>query len=744
MSNERRPILGRGENLVEPITKSSGGGPKKYPRSYSEALELVTSNLKQLESEITKIPEEKRMNKIVVTVRLHEDFLAKSYTPETFFRNLNYENIGSRKWITDSGKESKMNFIKLDPNNIDNNIKTLTSFNTKSFKDDLRKIEEINILNVDETVLGFEESWDNGRVELVLHPFEETQLVLEKLYSLLDLTAEQRQKVKYKKYDNGPLFVSTIISKDKLKNVAEFNPLRTVHPLKVEVNSFSKDPFIVKVKEPVAPPIPTKKIGIIDGGVNLGNPFFSSYVTQNFEVASPPSNMFTQHGSNVASMALYGDLYGMKKDEQLMPPILGIESIRVFPTSDSDDIDLYESIDLIEEAVPKLKDVDVFNVSVGPIGNILDDDISRFTTALDQLSYDYKKLFTVAVGNTGSKPSPLNRIQSPADMVNGIGVGSYSINQGGDYSRAIYSSVGFGREGCKIKPDLCEHGGSTSRPLQVLNSDSFSMNNVMGTSFSAPVVAKKAAELMLKSKDVGVLTARALLTQNASNEIQEVNHELGYGACISRTDDILTCSKNKVTILYNNEMSVKNSAKLRIPLPQNSSAKKYKISWTIVSDTQPNPLFAEGYTSTALEDTFYPNENKFNYRLGKTSYARNIVHQSKEIQELKAKGFNQSTIQASSTPMKFASEADRRNEQKWDTVVKRSKVCLAKTLDYPFLTVHALDRETTKTRVRYSVAITVEALNYNGDLYDEIMNEYRVLQPINVQLENELRISNKF
>lgn len=85
MSNERRPILGRGENLVEPITKSSGGGPKKYPRPYSEALELVTSNLKQLESEITKIPEEKRMNKIVVTVRLHEDFLAKSYTPETFF-----------------------------------------------------------------------------------------------------------------------------------------------------------------------------------------------------------------------------------------------------------------------------------------------------------------------------------------------------------------------------------------------------------------------------------------------------------------------------------------------------------------------------------------------------------------------------------------------------------------------------------------------------------------------------------
>lgn len=742
MSNERRPILGQGENLVEPIIKKNGGAPKKYPRSYSEALKLVTSNLRKLESEIAKMPEKKRMNKVVVTVRLNEAFLAKSYTPDTFFRNLNYENVGSRKWTTETGKESKMNFVKIDPNNINSNIDILEKYVTKSFKDDIRKIEEINILNVDETILGFEKTWDKGRVEFVLHPFEETQIVLEKLYSLLELTSEQKQKVRYKKYENGPLFVSTVITKDKLDNIADFNPLRTVHPLKVEVNSFNNDPFAIKVTEPTAESLPSKKIGIIDGGVNLSNPFFSKYVTQKFEVTSPSSDMFMRHGSNVASMALYGDLYDKNNDEPLATPLLGIESIRVFPTSDSEDIDLYEAIDLIEEAIPKLKNVDVFNVSIGPVGNILDDDISRFTTALDQLSYEYKKLFTVAVGNTGSKPYPLNRIQSPSDMVNGIGVGSYAINSNGDYSRAVYSSVGFGREGCKIKPDLCEHGGSSNRPLQVLNSDSYSMNNVTGTSFSAPIVAKKAAELILKSKDVGVLTARALLTQHASNEIQEVNHELGYGVCVSQTDDILTCSDNKVTILYNNEMSVKNSAKLRIPLPKNSSAKKYKISWTIVSDTQPNPLFAEGYTSTALEDTFYPNENTFNYRLDKSTYARNISYQSKEIELLMARGFKKSTIQASSTPKKFASEADKRNEQKWDTVVKRSTVCMAKTLDYPFLTVHALDRETDKKRVRYSVAITIEALNYSGNLYDEIMNEYRVLHPINVQLENELRISN--
>ena len=38
---------------------------------------------------------------------------------------------------------------------------------------------------------------------------------------------------------------------------------------------------------------------------------------------------------------------------------MGVESIRVFPSVDSSDIDLYEAIDLIEEAIPRLEDIDV-------------------------------------------------------------------------------------------------------------------------------------------------------------------------------------------------------------------------------------------------------------------------------------------------------------------------------------------------------------------------------------------------
>ncbi|WP_141903878.1 S8 family peptidase [Lysinibacillus sp. Y5S-8] len=739
--NLRRPILGRGENLVEPINKNSAGGPKEFPRSYEEAKKLVKEELVKVKKDIDSIPFEKKMDEVVIAVRLNEKFLAKSYTPNSFFGALDVENVGSRKWITDSGKESKLNFVKIQPKNIDNGLMLLDSIRSKSFKEDLRKIEEINLLNKDEVALGFEDTWDNGRVELVLHPYEEAEIVLDKLFTLLNIPKEHRSKIKYKAYEHGPIFVSINLSREDINLLTDFNPLRTVHPMDFELNSVFTDLIPNKVNPPVSTVTPVKKVGVIDGGVNIQNPFFQQSTTQYYEVDSLPSDSFMTHGTNVSSLILYGDLQNFQEGVAVPSPVLGVESIRVFPTSNPSDVDLYESIDLIEKAVPQLTDIDVFNVSVGPKGSILDDDISRFTTALDQLAYDHRKLFIVAVGNSGMSQEPYNRIESPSDMVNGIGVGAYQINVDGNYSRAPYSSIGFGREGCKIKPDFCEHGGSALHPIQVLGTEEYAMQNVQGTSFAAPIVARKAAELMLKSNDIGVLTARSLLTQASSSEIDEIDHEFGYGICAKNVDDILLCTPNKVTIVYNNEMSVRNYAKLKLPVPQTCGAKKIKISWTVVVVTPPNPLFAESYTSTAIEDALHPHEDKYNLYKNSRTLKRNIITDADSIQELLDDEWKLGSIPASVTPNKFATESERRDDLKWDTVAKRSKVFQANSLKNPFLTFHALDRDTDKTRVRYSVAVTIEAIEYQGDLYQEILSEYPVLQPINVRLEQEIRTS---
>lgn len=737
----RRPILGKGENLVEPVYKSGSGGPKTYPRTYEAAKELVKSEILKVKTDIEKIPHDKKMRDVVIAVRLNEKFLAKSYTPDVFFRELRIVNIGSRRWITSDGKESKLNFVKVQPENLEESLRVLESVRTNNFKDDLRKIEEINLLSSEEVVLGFEEDWELGRVELVLHPYEDAQSVLRKLFALLNLDEDESGKVKYKIYEEGPIFVSINLSRNELDLIKDFNPLRTIHPLEYELNTNFADLIPNKVSLHEEQVMPVKKIGMIDGGVNLRNPFFSEVTSQRYEVNSLPSDDFTAHGSSVASLMLYGDLYDLPEGHTLSNPIFGIESIRVFPTNDLNDIDLYEVIDLIEEVVPELHDIDVFNVSIGPKGSILDDDISRFTLALDKLAYDYKKLFVVAVGNSGANMRPYNRIQAPADMVNGIGVGAYQINEDGNYARAAYSSIGFGREGCKIKPDFCEHGGSRLRPIQVLGTEDYSMRNVQGTSFAAPIVSRKAAELMMKSNDVGVLTARCLLVQSSSNEIGEINDETGFGICVENVNEILTCTKNKVTIIYNNEMSVKNFAKLKIPVPDNCEAKKIKISWTIVVDTPANPLFVEGYTSTSIEDVLHPHENKYALYKEKRTVKKHIIEDAEEIERMLADDWKIGNIPASVSPERFTTESERRDDLKWDTVAKRSKTFLSSSLKNPFLTFHAIDRETDKTRIRYSVAVTVEALNYDGDLYNEILTEYTVLQPIHFEIEQEINNS---
>ena len=74
----------------------------------------------------------------------------------------------------------------------------------------------------------------------------------------------------------------------------------------------------------------------------------------------------------------------------------------------------------------------LYNLSFGPRGAIVDDDISRFTYALDRLSMlPHHPLFCVAVGNDGDLPYPFNRIQAPSDLVNGLGIGAYTFDKNG-------------------------------------------------------------------------------------------------------------------------------------------------------------------------------------------------------------------------------------------------------------------------------------------------------------------------
>lgn len=741
---DRRPILGKGEYLVDSVRKKINTGPKKYPRTYEEGKELIINNLNNLKNEIPEIPKEKRMNEVIIGIKLSEGFLAKSYEPNSLFRQFEFKSVGTKYWETENKTKAKMNYVKIQPDLIDENINILLSDTnkTKSFKEDVCKVEEMFLVNETEIIKGFTTGWDTGRVELVLHPFDEIEELVNKLANIIGNNVED---LNIKQYDDGPTFVSAKLNREQLELIKDFNPLRIAKPLTFGLKSSETyEDKIINEKVIFEGPSTIGKIGLIDGGIIKNHTFLKGYTRQVHEVSSLNSSMFNDHGTKVAGVLMYGDLNSYETNE-IPSSKFEIESIRVLPTNDPGDIDLYESIDLIEEVVPTLDDVNVFNISVGPHEPIDDDYISRFTYSLDRLAYKHKKLFVVAAGNDGDMESPYNRVQIPADIANGLSVGAYA----NDSNPARYSSVGYGREGCVIKPELSEVGG----PMLLLSNEDYYLENKSGTSFSSPLIARKAAEIMARNNEFNYLTTRALLIHFADNGIDSINNRDGFGKS-PEVLDILKSTNNNVTVVYNNRMSVSSHAKIRIPVPRNTNAQKFKITWTIVVESNPNPLNAESYTSCGIEDTFYPNENKFRFTLKededskKKTKTKHVINDTVEIEELLEQGYTKSEYPITKSATTFLTEEERRALLKWDTVTKKSISYTKKdTLDNPFIIVHAMSRDSKVDRVSYSVIVSIEAfdnknLNYTEDLYEEIINEYEVLQPIDVSLENEINIQN--
>ena len=311
------------------------------------------------------------------------------------------------------------------------------------------------------------------------------------------------------------------MDKGLIDKAKKYNPLRSLKPISDDWD----DPFRMSAMVAPAPRLPQKlfksniKIGIFDGGVQAGTDLLEPFVTNYDMVEGEPTVKGLDHGAGVCGAALYGNLAGKSEMDEVENPVVAVESFRVFPAKRTGnvevDMQMYTTIDIIEDVVRERNDIKLFGLSFGPKGAILDDEINRFTYVCDKLTYDVEEgeinpLFCVAVGNDGNLENPFNRIQSPSDMVNGMAIGAYSINSLNDKYHAPYSCIGPGREGAKIKPDLLEFGGTKDRPFIAAKSGK-QIEGVCGTSYSAPVVVGKIGRLMAASDQIVPHLGRALL-----------------------------------------------------------------------------------------------------------------------------------------------------------------------------------------------------------------------------------------
>ncbi len=761
MSESRRPILYKGELYSSLVEKKSSGRIKEPEINFVEARTKITGQIAEVRNVFKQMPKESRLpNEVVLCIRMHEDFSAKSYYPDSIFdtdtAKFGLKEIGSRRWTkleeTIEGgmslyKTGKLFFVRATEKNLDIFNERLNKSEetlAKKFKLDVRRISSVDLLRPSEQILGIPGDWDNGRLEAVLHPFNiDRKLALDHFLSLLKgADVKLVNQVKYKQYGEGVTFISFIGNKQVLEVISGYNPLRTVHPLLMRNLPVNRGQ--VEIDGPNVPEFKKKSsivVGVIDGGADRNNPYLKEYSEIEDSVTEPELDYFVSHGTQVCGTVLYGPLNSFSNTERLPEPIVSVKSFRVLSAQTSDP-DLYDVVDAIEKIVPTNKDIKVYNLSLGPRGPILDDSISRFTFSCDLLSKNYQVLFCVAVGNDG-EVAGYNRIQSPADLVNGLAVGAYT-NRNGNREKAPYSCIGPGREGNKLKPDLLAFGGCDQTPIHLISPTDGKKVWNFGTSFACPIVSRTAGLIIGGStNEIDTLVGRALIVHSVC-EMNGIGHSinLGHGLLPDDTTQIITCPEKSYTLMYKGELDASKFVEFEIPWIDEIQEGKVNLRWTVAVLTDVDPQSPDDYTSNSIETFFYPNNRKYRFELvgkdGKVKKVKivDIEGQKALVTELKSKGWKQSTFPVSASGKTHKSEEELRLDLKWDSLDTREVSKRASNLYKPKFHLHALGRGSRGSqKVKFALIVTVEAPSATIDLYAQVINKYNALVPLKLNIE---------
>ena len=765
-----KPILTHAEAYND-VEKHSPGGPKLDKRpTYEVAKVRLINEIEDIELKINEGSSKYIIDDVVLNLRMRVDRSSKSEHPHRLLRNINVKEIGTKKW---SKKEIKINskkntkkeevkfgkdiFLKVSKKNLHIFKKMLKNdLLDDADKDTIRSIDSFyyddhrNILN------SFNEEWESGRIEVILHPFyEDNDKMLEKFFEILREINVDLANIRMKQYDDGPIFISMKANRNTIDTIAPFNPLRSIHPL--QFRSINESNLVSDSKELLnnlklsdSTFEPSVTVGVFDGGIPSDHPILKRFVKETDLSILPKDEESIKHGLAVCSALLFDDLKNLENN--ILPyPTVNIESFRVLPLKDSNDVDLYEIIDYIEEIVPKRKDIKVFNLSLGPWGPIEDDSITRFTYSLDKLSKDGDRIFVVAVGNEGEASYGQGRIQAPADSVNNIAVGCYCYDDNKNIVRASYSCYGDGREGAKVKPDVVEYGGTSECNMKFIGLETNEVLYDSGTSYAAPIVSRKIAEILGYTSIKSPLTSKALLIQTSNHPNNKPDKHLGYGVVKDNYLDILECENNKITVIYESSLLRAKKAKLMIPLVKELDFKgKVEISWTICVNTDVDSKDTDDYTNMSILDTFYPNKNKYLFTHPNTSKSKTIdIAKNPELaNEYYEIGWKKASKPKSKSHngFKYLTEQELRNDFKWDTVIKRTSGKIKyNDLAEPYIVIHALSRDKEsiiEDKVSYSIALTIEYIDCEEDVYNKTINRYSLLEKAEVEVVNEIRLKN--
>lgn len=759
-------ILVGGELMSEVVDRARGGGDKFHPYTFEQTQLRLAPQTRELAVQAKALDPSLRANRVVFEAALLPNYLANSYYPDRLVELLDLTPLGSRPatgiYSVPSGDReapTKTLIVAADDEGLSRLSRLLENGpQTKSeyaAAEELRQFQQLRLPLVEEiirpSILDAEPQYRTGTIlfEAVLHPDPDLPTagvrrgvsagILEKFLALVErhggqILVDQRGVV------GGLTFVPVRLPWENVEAVAQFNPLRTIRRMPrirpVPAPGLRSAP---RVGTP-APPPPAEgapEVLIFDAGVDDNSTYFRDAVTTEHLTAHPPAPGCIEHGSGVTGAVLYGIV---KPGEVLNIPRARVRHLRAIPGNDTDVAELYWLLDQIKATV-ETSNAKLVNLSLGPEIAVEDGEVHRWTATLDELAYERDILFVTAAGNNGESDAALglNRVQVPADMVNGLAVGACDTPDPEDgWTRAPYSAVGPGRRGARIQPAVVSFGGCETRSFPRLSGDG-RISYDCGTSYAAPLVVHGLAGLQAElGARASAATLRAFAVHFAGSHPAD-HADVGYGRFLADYMDALECRHDEVTVLYQASIRRGEVRAYQLPVPEQLDRGNVNVRWTVGFSSPTDPAEAVEYTKIGLESTLRPHAALYSFRDPQdaaTFVKVDILNEPSRVGDLIKAGWKQSqnpVTRSSRSPR--AGEAVRRDEGKWETLWRSEDSLRATSLWRPRLDISQVAREAgglagdSAPAVDFALIVTVRS-RAGLPVYAQALAEFPVLMEL--------------
>jgi len=306
-------------------------------------------------------------------------------------------------------------------------------------------------------------------------------------------------------------------------------------------------------------------VGLLDTGVNHAHPLLAPAMTNTDVQTLKPAwgahdSHPTGHGTQMAGLALYGDLAPVLADTGAIALTHGVQSLKLIQASDPHREDLYGTVTI--EGISRLE-VDATRQRVYCLAITADardrGRPSSWSAAIDNLAFgainDTRRLILISAGNTPldqrgayAAYNEVASIQDPAQAWNALTIGGYTEkalvdelqNPGwtplaahGDLAPSSTTSMTWSRSPkTPFKPDIVMEAGNMGRPpgdgepdflpeLQMLTTNNrFTVGHrpfaaFHDTSASTALAARMAAQLLARYPDFTAETLRGLMIHSA-------------------------------------------------------------------------------------------------------------------------------------------------------------------------------------------------------------------------------------